>query len=82
MECRLTIDHRPSDNDEATVNDGRQVRVKNPQKIFRTMVAGITSAIRDDVEGIGILGGGQPDKRNLVKSHHRHLQRQRVAVRA
>ena len=60
MECRLTIDHRPSDNDEATVNDGRQVRVKNPQKIFRTMVAGITSAIRDDVEGIGIRGGGQP----------------------
>lgn len=62
MECRLTIDHRPSDNDEATVNDGRQVRVKNPQKIFRTMVAGITSAIRDDVEGIGIRGGGSPTK--------------------
>ncbi|EIA11937.1 hypothetical protein TICEST70_03461 [Cutibacterium acnes PRP-38] len=54
MECWITINHRSGDNNKATVNDGRQVRIKDPQKILRTVVAGITGTVRNDVKRIGV----------------------------
>ena len=82
MKSRTIVDRWLGDDDEATVNDGRQVYVKDPQEIVRTMVAGITGTVRDDVERISVRGDGQPDERNLIESHHRHVQGQRVTVRA